>query len=205
MIDPGYSQTSYLVLDSIYQLGFCPRDIKYIINTHWHGDHVEATAAFADLTGAKTLLGKDDVEKAARYFTPDVTVENGDVLSLGNTSIRFLHTPGHTKGTISFFYDVEEGGRTYRVGMFGGAGVNTMVKGAFDFEGCREAYLSSLALLKKEKVDVLIGNHTWNNDTYGKSLKLFAGEENNFIDDRQWLRFLEHCEKRLMKIISEDS
>lgn len=205
MIDPGYSRTAYLVLDSIYQLGFSPQDIKYIINTHWHGDHVEATAAFANLSGAKTLLGRDDVEKAARYFTPDIIVNDNDMLTLGNISVRFLHTPGHTKGTISFFYDVEENERTYRVGMFGGAGLNTMVKSAFDFEGCREAYLSSLERLKKEKVDVFIGNHTWNNDTYGKALKLFAGEENDFIDDKLWLRFLEHCEERLMKIMMEDS
>lgn len=34
MIDSGYAQTAYLVLDSVYQLGFSPRDIKYIINTH---------------------------------------------------------------------------------------------------------------------------------------------------------------------------
>ena len=116
MIDPGYSETAYLVLDSIYQLGFRPQEIKYIINTHWHGDHVEATSAFADLTGAKTLLGRDDVEKAVRYFTPDIIVDDGYVLTLGNTSIRFVHTPGHTKGTISFFYDVEENEKTYRVG-----------------------------------------------------------------------------------------
>lgn len=107
MIDPGYSRTAYLVLDSIYQLGFSPQDIKYIINTHWHGDHVEATAAFANLSGAKTLLGRDDVEKAARYFTPDIIVNDNDMLTLGNISVRFLHTPGNTKGTISFFYDVE--------------------------------------------------------------------------------------------------
>lgn len=205
MIDPGYSQTAYLVLDSIYQLGFCPQNIKYIINTHWHSDHAEATAAFADLSGAQTILGRDDVEKAAQYFTPDITVNDGDVLTLGNTSIRFVHTPGHTKGTISFFYDVEENGKTYHVGTFGGAGVNTMVRSAFDFDGCREAYLASVKRLKDEKVDVFIGNHTWNNDTYGKSLKILAGGENEFIDDKLWLQFLDRCEERLMKVIAEDS
>ena len=73
-----------MVIDSIYRLGFDPRDIKYIINTHWHGDHTEATAAFADLSGAKTLLGRDDIEKAKPYFTPDIIVDDGDTLSLGN-------------------------------------------------------------------------------------------------------------------------
>lgn len=204
MVDPGYSQTAYLVLDSIYQLGFSPKDIKYIINTHWHGDHTEATEAFADLSGAKTILGKEDVEKAARYFIPDITVSDGDVLTLGNTSVRFMHTPGHTKGTISFFYDTEENGRTYRVGSFGGAGVNTMTRKSFDFDGCREAYFDSVRRLKGEKVDVFIGNHTWNNDTYGKSQKIFAGGENDFIDDKIWLEFLENCERRLSQVISRD-
>lgn len=204
MIDPGYSATAYLVIDSIYQLGFNPRDIKYIINTHWHGDHTEATKAFAFLTGAKTLLGYDDVQKAEKFFTPDIIINDGDILTLGNTAIRFIHTPGHTKGTISFFFDTVDNGRTYRVGSFGGAGLNTLVKGKFDFEGCREAYLNSLARLKKEKVDVFLGNHTWNNDTYGKSLKLLKGKGNEFIDDTLWYSFLESYEKQLLKIMAED-
>lgn len=46
VIDPGYNDSFYLVINSIYELGFSPKDIKYIVNTHWHGDHTEATAAF---------------------------------------------------------------------------------------------------------------------------------------------------------------
>ena len=60
LIDPGYSNSLYLVIDSIHRLGFDPRDIKYIVNTHWHYDHAEATAALADLSGAKTLIGREE-------------------------------------------------------------------------------------------------------------------------------------------------
>ena len=204
MIDPGYSATAYLVIDSIYQIGFNPRDIKYIINTHWHGDHTEATKAFAALTGAKTLLGYDDVQKAKKYFTPDIIIHDGDILTLGNTAIRFVHTPGHTKGTISFFFNTVENGRTYCVGSFGGAGLNTLAKDKFDFDDCREAYLKSIDRLKKEKVDVFLGNHTWNNGTYEKSMKLLEGKGNDFIDDTLWLSFLESYEKKLLKIMAED-
>lgn len=152
----------YLVLDSIYKLGFNPRNIKYIINTHWHGDHTEGTAAMADLSGAKTIIGKEDAENAKEYFEADILVSDGDILSLGNTNITFLETPGHTKGTISLFFDTEEDGKIYRVGTFGGAGANTLAKGRFDYEGCREGYLESINRLRKEKVDVFIGNHVWN-------------------------------------------
>ena len=165
LIDPGKSNTLYLVVRSIYELGYNPKDIKYIINTHWHCDHTEATSAMVDLSGAKTLIGFDDAEKARQYFMPDILIKDGDTLTLGNTTISFMKTPGHTKGTISFFFETEEGGRTYRVGMFGGAGANTMAQGNFDYEGCREDYRNSLHRLQKEKVDVLIGNHVWNNDT----------------------------------------
>lgn len=205
LIDTGYENTARLVLASIRELGFCPEDIKYIINTHWHWDHTEATAEIAALSGAKTLIGRDDYDRALAYFTPDILIDDGDTLTLGNTTVTFLHTPGHTKGTISLFFNTEEEGKTYRVGMFGGAGLNTMVKGAFDFDGCREAYLNSLARLKKERVEVFVGNHTWNNDTYGKSINLLSGGENEFIDGQIWFEFLESYEKRLLKIIQEDS
>ncbi len=204
MIDPGYAKTAYLVIDSIYRLGFKPQDIKYIINTHWHQDHTEATAAFADLSSAKTLLGRDDVENAKRYFIPDIIVDDGDTLTLGNTTVHFVHTPGHTKGTISFFYEDNEGGNTYRVGMFGGAGLNTLVPSAFDFDGCRDAYFASLERLKKEQVDVFIGNHTWNNDTYGKYEKLASTGQNDFIDKGIWQRFLDDYKCRLEAIIRKE-
>lgn len=204
LVDPGYSNALYLVVSSIYKLGFKPEDIKYIVNTHWHGDHTEATEALAEMSGAKTLIGVDDFEKAKKYFLADILIEDGDVLSLGNTSIKFMSTPGHTKGTISFFFDTEENGKTYRVGMFGGAGANTLVREKFDFEGCREAYRNSIHRLLKEKVNVFIGNHTWNNDTFNKGKILRETGENLFIDDELWGKFLNYCEARLDRRIAED-
>ncbi len=201
LIDPGYMQTFHLVINSIYTLGFDPKDIKYIINTHWHDDHTEATAALKDMCHAKTLIGKEDLERAKRLFTADIPISDGDRLKLGNTEMLFIETPGHTKGTISFFFNTEDNGKTYRVGSFGGAGANTLVPERYDFEGCREAYLASLDRLRKEKVDVFIGNHVWNNNTeeYGKILRETG--ENKFINDRLWTEFLDHCEARLKKLI----
>lgn len=204
LIDPGYSNTLYLVIRSIYKLGFKPEDIKYIVNTHWHGDHTEATAALVDLSGAKTLIGRYDEERTKRYFVPDILLKDGDTLELGNTKMTFMETPGHTKGTVSFFFDTVENGRTYRVGMFGGAGANTMVRGKFDYEGCREGYRASLHRLQKEKVDVFIGNHTWNNDTFEKGKLLLETGENTFVDPELWHKFLTFCEERLDRVIASD-
>ena len=204
LIDPGYANTLYLVIRSICKLGFQPEDIKYIINTHWHWDHTEATAALADLSGAKTLIGRYDEERAKQYFTPDILIQDGDTLELGNTKISFMETPGHTHGTISFFFETEEDGKTYRVGMFGGAGANTLVRGKFDYEGCREGYRDSLHRLQKEKVDVFIGNHTWNNNTFEKGKLLLETGENTFVDPELWHKFLSFCEERLDDVITKD-
>ncbi len=205
VIDSGYANALYLLIDSIYSLGFKPQDIRYIINTHWHYDHTEATAALADLSGAQTLIGKADEEKALQFFTPDITVRDGDVLSLGNTVIRFVETPGHTKGTISLFFDTVDDGNVYRVGTFGGAGANTLATNHFDYEGCREDYLQSLDKLRKEKVDVFIGNHVWNNDTEKKGKLLLKTGENQFLDDKLWYQFLDFCEERLKKLIETEA
>ena len=204
LIDPGYSNTLYLVIRSIYELGFNPKDIKYIINTHWHGDHTEATRAMAELSGAKTLIGRYDAKKASAYFAPDILIRDGDVLTLGSTVISFMETPGHTKGTVSFFFETKENGTAYRVGMFGGAGANTLAQGHFDYDGCREDYRAAVHRLQKEHVDVFIGNHVWNNDTLVKGNILRETGENRFIDSALWHRFLEFCENRLDAVIKKD-
>lgn len=204
VIDTGYINSFYLVIRSMYELGFDPGDVKYIINTHWHKDHTEATKALALLSGAKTLIGEKDADKARQFFEPDILVKEGDTLRLGNTEIAFMETPGHTRGTISLFFDTEENGKRYRVGTFGGAGANTLVPARFDYEGCRADYRNSIQRLRKEPVDVFIGNHVWNNNTevFGKILKQTG--ENKFIDGTLWINFLDFCENRLADILVKE-
>ena len=193
-----------MLINSIYKLGFTPYDVKYVIHTHWHGDHTEATAGFVHLTGAKTFIGKKDVDKVRKYFEPDVILSDGDVVSLGNVNIEIMDTPGHTEGTISLFYETEENGQKYSVGMFGGAGANTLAQGMFDYDNCRSDYIESLNKLRERKVDVFIGNHVWNNDTEVKGKILMETGENKFIDDKLWNEFLDFCEKRLEETIKKD-
>ena len=196
LLDTGYANTVYLVLESIWELGFDPRDIKYIIHSHWHWDHTEGTEYIANLSGAKTVIGEHDKDYVVEhgYFVPDITVADGDTLTLGNTTIKFMHTPGHTKGTVSFFFDTEDNGKTYRVGQFGGAGVNSLVKSfATYYDGCRDDYIKSVDRLANEKVDVFIGNHCWNNQTEKKAEILKQGKENPFINENEWTDFLGFC------------
>lgn len=204
LIDTGYEDTLFLLINSIYKLGFSPYDVKYVIHTHWHRDHTTATAAFAYLTGAKTLIGENDAERVKQYFIPDEVLKDGDVFELGNTKIEVMETPGHTRGTISLFFETEEDGVKYQVGTFGGAGANTLVPEGFEFDNCREEYRKSLNRLREKKVDVFIGNHVWNNDTEKRGEILKTTGENKFIDGELWMEFLNFCEARLDKIIENE-
>ena len=204
VIDTGYKDTLFLLINSIYKLGFSPYDIKYIIHTHWHGDHAAGTDGLVCLTGAKTFIGEKDAEKAKKYFEPDVLLKDGDVVKLGNSEIHIVETPGHTRGCISLFFETEENGVKYRVGTFGGAGVNTLKSGCFDYDECREDYIKSIERLRKEKVDVFICNHVWNNDTLNKYEILKNTGENKFIDGELFYEFLDFCEKRLNEVIESE-
>lgn len=203
MIDTGRDNLP-TILKGLETLGFTPEDVKYIINSHWHGDHTASTAKMVELSGAKTLIGKEDYEKAKKFFDADILVTEGDTLTLGNTTVSFLETPGHTKGTLSIFFDIEENGTTLRAGMFGGAGVNTLHQGKFDYEGCREDYRKSVERLLSERVDLFIGNHSWNNKTYENSIILRETGKNKFVGTENWERFLKSCLHRLEETIQKD-
>lgn len=221
LLDSGYPQSLYLVLESIWELGFDPRDIRYIIHSHGHYDHLGATRALLGITQAKTFLGAEDVDYANgkldltwakelghvyyETFEPDVALHDSDMIRLGSTEIKCLSTPGHTPGTFSFFFDVQENGHTRRAGMFGGAGINSMSKDFLDAYGlsydCRDKFFGSLEKLKKEPVDIPLGNHVGCNDTLGKVERLHEGKENPFIAPQEWPIFLNLCRDRLLNLI----
>lgn len=62
--DSGYLQTLYLVQEFIWELGFAPRNIRYIIHSHGHYDHLGATKALLGIAQAKTFLGVQDIDYA---------------------------------------------------------------------------------------------------------------------------------------------
>ena len=199
LIDTGYENTFDMVVSSIKEMGFDLSNIKYILNTHWHGDHTEASGMMARLTGAKNIISRIDAPEVESrgYFTPDVLVDDGDVIALGNTEIKLIHTPGHTKGTMSFTFETTVDGKPYICGMHGGAGANSLVTSFKTYyEGCRKDYIASCERLLDTHVDIFIGNHVWNNDTVVKYEKMVATGENPFIDPEEWTKFINHCINR---------
>ncbi len=127
IIDPGMTVNYDSILKNIEALGFSPKQVKWVINTHAHFDHSMLDAAFQKL-GAKVLIGRDDVpavEKGtditAKWALPlfgqavpvyptvkvDWPVDDGETLKLGNKTFYAIHTPGHTPGSTCYMLQID--------------------------------------------------------------------------------------------------
>ncbi len=208
LIDTGYAETADVVIESVTALGFDIRDVKYILHSHGHYDHTDGTPKILSLCHAETFLGEGDVKYISGWY-PDHFYRDGQEICLGNTRILCLATPGHTEATFSFFFDVEVDGKTYRAGMFGGAGTNQLKKDYLNRKKCswlnRGLYFKSVERLKQEHVDIFLGNHSWNNQTKENYERMQISDTNPFIDETKWPEFLCKCEKLAETVIRNDS
>jgi metallo-beta-lactamase class B len=106
-------------VEHIRQLGFDPADVKYVLGTHGHfGSRVGLTAADwkrAQTDAHQPIFGMEVADV-------DMVIQDGDELSLGDQTIKFYVTPGHTEGVLSMEFRVRDGGEEYRAAIFGGAG-----------------------------------------------------------------------------------
>jgi prepilin-type processing-associated H-X9-DG protein len=92
--------------------------IKYIVNTHGHVDHIAGNADMKSRTNAEIIVHADDASMlvttpsmvlrmfGAKPSPPaDITLKDGDIITVGNVKLNVLHTPGHTPGGICLFVD----------------------------------------------------------------------------------------------------
>lgn len=212
VFDSGFQHSIHLMVQAIWELGFNPSDIRYLIHSHEHFDHIGAANDFKELYGCKLAISKAGADimrnrpdlvylKAcpnpyASLFTPDLELEDGDEIRLGNTTIRCMLTPGHSPGVMSFFFDTEDHGKTYHVGYFGGAGFNTLYKEKLIQDrlplSMRDTFLESLQKVRSIPVDIVLGNHPRQNETLKKrELMLKNPDSNPFIDSGEWTRFVD--------------
>ena len=216
LIDTGFPQSLYMLLENMRKFSFDYRDIKHIIHTHGHIDHFGGTRALVEMCGAKTYIGKGDEDavmgrnelsycvdfnrELEEPFTPDVIIHDGDKLKFGDKEIEFISTPGHTKGTLSFFMDLTWQGKIYRAGMFGGAGLNTLEEDYIKRHNlsfsCREEYAESIKKLLTYKVDIHLGNHLRDNNHLAK-MEQKREDNNPFIDELSWRTFLRKQKEKI--------
>lgn len=222
LLDAGYPCTKHLLMESIIRLGFDPADVRWIILTHAHSDHFGAANEFRNLYGTKVALSAVDTasmrEKPFRAIGSsnaslnlpviDYELEDGEVFSFGGKDIRCVLTPGHTLGTMSFFFNVTDQGNTYLAGQFGGAGVNALkLPYMLHYElplDMPQRMVASLDLIKDEPVEVHLGNHPYNSHTLEKRARQLKEGGNPFVDPSTWPEFVADIRQKSLKIAKEN-
>ncbi|MBD3282194.1 MAG: MBL fold metallo-hydrolase [Candidatus Portnoybacteria bacterium] len=93
IIDPGGDPD--LILSELEKLD---GKLKYIINTHYHFDHILGNRKIRKETKAKILIHEN--EKEFIDFDADKYLKDGDIIGIGDEELEVIHTPGHTRGDI---------------------------------------------------------------------------------------------------------
>jgi metallo-beta-lactamase class B len=185
------------IVEGLTKLGLNPRDVKYVILSHAHGDHDEGVALLQSRYGAHVIMGGPDWDATLKRDSSyaggvpkrgpgDVSVgPEGYKLTLGDNTVNIVFTPGHTVGTISDIFPVRDNGKTVMVAYSGGT-----LTGAFGSDAVRwDEYIASQKRIadaaKAAGASVIISNHSEYDDAYTKSRLVAAkrevGEENPFI------------------------
>lgn len=132
LIDTGMTEMHEAIAAGIQQLGFRLQDVRILLSSHAHFDHIEGHALMQRRTGAQVMAMTADAEAlasghdrsalGAQGWEPVAvarTLNHGDTVTLGGTTLRALHAPGHTPGATAWTTTVEDGGRRYLVAFLG--------------------------------------------------------------------------------------
>lgn len=127
MVDSGIAPAKEMVLDYLRKTGHAPKEVRWLLQTHSHGDHIGLSAEIKRISGCHLVAHgaeKDWIEDIDTQYrerpTPtfrsyvqesakvDRVVKDGDGLDLGGgENLKVIHTPGHSAGSISFVYSTD--------------------------------------------------------------------------------------------------
>jgi metallo-beta-lactamase class B len=175
LIDTGMNEMHDVITNNVAALGFKTSDIRIMLSSHAHFDHIEGHALMKRLTGAQVFAmagdaealesGKDTSALGAIGWEPvkvDRVLKHNDTVSLGGTTLRALHTPGHTQGATTWTTTVEDNGRRYAVAFLGGTTPNGGVAlfGNPRHKNVVDDTYRTFKILKAEKVpDIYLQGH----------------------------------------------
>jgi metallo-beta-lactamase class B len=222
LIDSGVEQNASHILSAIRKLKFQPRDVKVLLTTQAHFDHVAAFAALKKETGAAVIAsaadaalleggGKGDYLLAASGRFPPVTVDRrvaeGEVLKIGGVELRAYLTPGHTQGTTTWAMTVKnQDGKPLQAVFVGSTHVNegTRLIGNPVYPHIAEDFAGSIERLSKMKVDVFLGAHLSPLHGLDKSARLRGGARPNpFIDPAGFATYIDGSRKAFEKELAK--
>jgi len=177
LINTGLPGSVNMIRTHVQALGFKFSDIKILLATHAHFDHVGGMAEIKKITGAKMMIEEKDAQALAdggnsdyvlggkgSMFQPvqaDVLLHDKDTVKWGGMQIVVLHHPGHTEGACSFLFDVKDEQRSWRVLIANMPTIleETKLSGMPAYPDVAKDYAYTLVAMKKLKFDIWLSSH----------------------------------------------
>jgi len=210
LINSDYEETVPVIRAAVEKLGFKFADIKILLGSHAHPDHMTGDALVKQLTGATVMAMEQDIP-ALNNLRPggkphpiDRVLHDGDADSLGGTILTAHLTPGHTKGCTTWTFKTIENGKTYDVVVVGSLSLNAANLGDNPgYPNIREDFIKSFKVMRSLPADVFVGSHTGFYQMAQKYARLEKGEPNPFIDPAGYKTLVDSSEKAFLDRIQE--
>lgn len=210
LINTNYEDSVPVLKDSVEKLGFRFSDIKIILGSHAHADHMEGDALVKQMTGAQVMAMTQDVPALQRMRPGDKphpidrTLRDGEEVTLGDSSLVARLTPGHTRGCTTWTMQVQEGGRSYLVVIIGSMGSNPGFQfvNNKDNPGIADEYKRGFSVLRGLKADVPLASHPAMYGMTGKFERIGKGP-NPFIDPAGYKVELDAVEELFLRVLAE--
>jgi metallo-beta-lactamase class B len=177
LINTGLAESVDMIKSNVESLGFKFSDVKILLATHAHFDHVAGMADIKQMTGAQMMIHERDAQALAdggnsdfvfggkgSTFKPvkaDRLLHDNDTVRLGNMQLVVLNHPGHTQGANSFLFDVKDETKTYRVLIANMPSMQeqTNLAGMPGYPDIGKDYAYTFAALRKLQFDIWLSSH----------------------------------------------
>jgi metallo-beta-lactamase class B len=210
LINSDYEETVPVIRAAVEKLGFKFSDIKILLGSHAHPDHMTGDALVKELTGAKVMAMEQDVP-ALQNMKPggkphpiDRVLHDGDTVELGGVTLTAHLTPGHTKGCTTWTLKTRDGDKTYDVVIVGSVSLNAANLGNNPaYPNIQDDFRKSFKVLRSLPCAVFVGSHTGFYQMTEKYAKLEKGGPNPFIDPAGYQRLIDTSEKAFNDRVAE--
>lgn len=223
LINTGMASSEKQIQQNIKTLGFKFSDIKILLTTQAHYDHMGAMAAVKKKTKAKLWVnapeadvlktgGASDYALGGEYASYKPVKANrflhdGDTIELGETKLVMLSHPGHTQGSCSYIFNATDSARSYRVLV---ANMPTIVTSQhFDkiasYPGVKTDYAKTFADLKRQQFDIWVASHAGQFNMHDKHKPGDAYNPMAFADRAGYDEELKELEKDYLDKLKKDA
>jgi metallo-beta-lactamase class B len=210
LINSSFERTVPIIRAGVEKLGFNFTDIKILLGSHAHNDHMEGNALVKKLTGAQVYVMEGDDQVVAnggvgQYLydarwpacPADRVLHDGDKVSLGKAVLTARRTPGHTRGCTTWTMQAADAGKTYNVVIIGSPNVNQGYQLVHNtaYPEIAGDFAQTFKVLKSLPCEIFLGAHGSYYSMEKKYRRIDAGGANPFVDPAGCRSYISEREK----------